>query len=120
MRDDTLYFLEESCLNCTVGTMCESYLDTPEAKVDDIARSVPTKKKNDDGSQGDNNQAENIAVDEEDEGNTDNESDDESDADECADECLNIGIVWKVMVSSGCSSIGRCSQKHLSIFRMQS
>ena len=94
-RDKTLYFLEESCLNCTVSTMCESCLDTPEAKTDDIAKGVPAKKKTDGGNQDDDNQAENIAVDEEDERNTDNVSDDESDADECADECLNIGdIIW--------------------------
>ena len=47
--DDTLYFLEESCLNCTVSTMCESCPNTPEAKIDDIARGIPMKKKNDGG-----------------------------------------------------------------------
>ena len=56
VRNDTLYFLEESCLNCTVSTMCESCLDTPEAKVDDIARGVSTKKKNDNGNQDGDNQ----------------------------------------------------------------
>ena len=49
VHDDTLYFLEESCLNCTVSTMCESCPNTPEAKIDDIARGIPMKKKNDDG-----------------------------------------------------------------------
>ena len=87
--------MEEWGLNGTVSTMCELCLDIQEVKVDDIARGVPTKKKNDDGNQDGNNQAENIAVDDEDEGNTDKESDDESDAGVCADECLNIGdIVW--------------------------
>ena len=60
-----------------------------------IARDVLTKRKNDDGNQDNNNQAENIAVGEEDEGDTNNKSDDESNADECADECLKIGdIFW--------------------------
>ena len=60
-----------------------------------IARGVLTKRKNDDGNQDNDNQAENIAVDEEDEGDTNNKSDDESNADECTDECLKIGdIFW--------------------------
>ena len=94
-HDNNLYFLEESCLNWTVNAMRESCLDTPETKVDDIARGVLTKKKNDDSNQDNNNEAENIVVDEEDEENTNSESDNESNPDECTDECLNISdIFW--------------------------
>lgn len=86
-------FFKESCLNCAVSTTCQSCLINPEAKVDDIAKSATTKKKND-GNQGGDNQAENIAAGKVDEGNTDNESD-KSHADESANECLNIGdTVW--------------------------
>ena len=121
VRDDTLYFLEESCLNCTVSTMHESCLDSPEAKFDDIARSVPTKKKTDDGNQDEDNQAGNIVGGEEDERNTNNESDNESDADKCADECLNIGdvvldkhgIVWYPAVAAVLDDVPKNIRQYL-------
>ena len=62
-------YLSWNCVSVVqLSTMCESCLDTPEAKIDDIARGIPTKKKNDDSNQDNDNQAENISVDEEDEG----------------------------------------------------
>ena len=49
-------YLSWNCVSIVqLITMCESCLDTPEAKIDDIARGIPTRKKNNDNNQDNDN-----------------------------------------------------------------
>ena len=90
ITDETLYFSEHSCLDCTVNLLCETCEKIPQANIGDVVRGNSPESDEDSEVIDDDEDSLNA----EDEDTEDEETEDETTYDD-ENECIGIGdIVW--------------------------